>query len=354
MPSLFDIHAVDRSTYDQQIRDFLPPRIIDVHTHVWLDRFIGTDSGPKRAVTWPARVAKDNPIDDLIETYRLMFPDKTVTPVIFGNVLSRQTDIDASNEYVHESAKRHAFPALLFSDPFWSADDFEHRLIAGAFLGCKVYLTLSDPKLAEADITIFDFLPRHHLAVLNRHHSIAMLHIPRPMRLRDAKNLEQMLAIERDYPNVQLIIAHVGRAYCPHDIGNAFEILAPTKNMRFDISANTNVETFEQLLRAVGPKRVLFGSDLPITRMRMRRECSATTYVNIVPRDLYGDVSNDKNMREIDAPDADSLTFFLYEEILAFRRAAERVGLSSADIADVFFNNASQMIVHAQQHLPSS
>ena len=37
-----------------------------------------------RAVTWPQRVALDNSIEDLQETYRLMFPDKSVLPLIFG------------------------------------------------------------------------------------------------------------------------------------------------------------------------------------------------------------------------------------------------------------------------------
>ena len=45
--------------------------------------------------------------------------------------------------------------------------------------------------------------------------------------------------------------------------GDAFEVLADTENMMFDISANTKVEVFERLIKAVGPKRILFGSDLP-------------------------------------------------------------------------------------------
>ncbi|MEI7436297.1 MAG: amidohydrolase family protein, partial [bacterium] len=149
---------------------------------------------------------------------------------------------------------------------------------------------------------------------------------------------------ERDYPNIKLIIAHVGRAYCNEDVGNAFEILAATKNMCFDFSANTNDHVFEQLLRCVGPKRVLFGSDLPILRMRMRRIIRDGRYVNLVPRGLYGDVSGDKNMDEVDGPEAERLSFFLYEEIAAFRRAAERLSLTSADLEDVFYNNARSLL----------
>jgi hypothetical protein len=120
--------------------------------------------------------------------------------------------------------------------------------------------------------------------------------------------------------------------------------------MRFDIAANTNAWVFEQLIRAVGPKRILFGSDLPITRMRMRRTCRGGTYVNLVPRGLYGEVSGDKNMGELDGAEAEKLTFFLYEEIDAFRRAAEATGLTARDVEDVFFGNAVKLLYEDSPH----
>jgi predicted TIM-barrel fold metal-dependent hydrolase len=136
----------------------------------------------------------------------------------------------------------------------------------------------------------------------------------------------------------------VGRAYCNEDIGDAFKVLAQTKRISFDISANTNDYVFEQLLRCAGPQRVLFGSDMPILRMRMRRVTRDGHYVNLVPKGLYGDVSNDKNMAEIEGEEATNLTFFLYEEIAAFRRAATRVGLTREEINDVFYGNAKRMM----------
>ena len=109
-----------------------------------------------------------------------------------------------------------------------------------------------------------------------------------------------------------------------------------------------------QALEAVGPKRLLFGSDLPILRMRTRRICEKGVYVNLVPRGLYGDVSGDKNMREIEGPEAEKLTFFMYEELLAFRRAAERAGLTRADLQDVFHDNAERILRAAGWRAPAA
>ncbi len=337
MPSLFERKPVDIQFYEQRLRDFLPAQLIDIHAHLWLDRFILPKSSDGRTVTWPARVAKDNAIEDLIETYQIMFPGKTVTPLMFGTI---NAEMDAGNDYVSTCAMESGYPSLIFSDPAWSADELEKRIRQGGFLGAKSYLSLAPDYLPASEIRLFDFFPPHQLAVLDRCGWIMMAHIPRPGRLKDPVNLAQLLEIEVRYPGIRLIVAHVGRAYCPEDIGNAFDVLSGTQRMMFDICANTNDFVFERLIETVGPARILFGSDLPILRMRMKRVCENGSYVNLVPRGLYGDVSNDKNMRDVDPPESEAFTFFMYEEIDAFRRAAERAGLSRTDIELVFYRNA--------------
>jgi hypothetical protein len=346
---LFEVKDVDRELYARRLRDFLPDEIIDIHTHVWraCDFAEVKKSGKEsRTVSWPSLVAKDNPIEDLMETYRLLLPGKRVTPLIFAT-LPEGANLDAQNDYVSDCSRRTKVPALLFTDPAWSAAELEARTLAGGFLGAKSYLSLAPSYIPTKEIRIFDFFPRHQLEVHDRHGWIVMLHIPRDGRLKDPVNLAQLLEIERDFPNLKLIVAHVGRAYCAEDVGNAFEILGQTKRMVFDFCANTNDQIFEQLIRCVGPKRVLFGTDLPILRMRMRRITKDGYYVNVVPKGMYGDVSGDKNMAEVEGAEAEKLSFFLYEEIDAFRRAAERVGLTRDDIADVFCRNAQRLIAGA-------
>lgn len=351
MNELFEVKDVDKKFYEQKLKDFLPDKMIDIHTHVWLDSIRKPSSStPVRAVTWPSLVAKDNSIEDLFETYRLMFPGKEVTPLLFSQV-SMNYDIAAGNEYVRSCAERHRLPSLMVAKPEQSASEFEEGIKRGGFLGCKVYLNFAAPYIPEKEIRIYDFLPRHQLEVLDRHGWMAMLHIPRDGRLKDPVNLAQMLEIERDYPSLKLIIAHVGRAYCPEDVGDAFDILAETRNMVFDFSANTNADVFRQLIRAVGPKRIVFGSDLPILRMRTRRICENGNYVNLIPRGMYGDVSGDSHMREVEGPEADSLTFFMYEEIEAFRAAATAEGLSKSDIEDIFYRNARSLIDNTEKEL---
>jgi len=342
MKPVVELNEVDRRVYEDKLRDFLPEKMIDIHTHVWLDR-LKKNVKRDRVVSWPSLVARENPIEDHIECYKLLFPDKQVTPMIFTSLVNAES-ADGLNEYVSRSAKKHDFPALLFCVPEWSALEVERKVREGGFLGIKVYLNLSPAYLPRQEIRIFDFLPLHQLELLHQNRWIVMLHIPRDARLRDPVNLAQIQEIERRYPGARVILAHVGRAYCNEDVGNAFEVLKETERLVVDFSANTNARVFEQLIRALGPKRVLFGSDLPILRMRMRRICENGVYINLVPKGLYGDVSGDPNMREVSGEEADGLTLFMYEELLAFRQAAEKTGLTGSDLEDVFYNNSAAMI----------
>jgi hypothetical protein len=288
-------------------------------------------------------VAQENTIEQLLECFAELFPGKSVTPLMFANVFDA-AHIDSMNGYVSECAARTGYPALIFAHPTWTGVELERRIRDGRFTGAKVYLTLSPHYIPEKEIRIFDYLPPHQLDVLNRNRWVVMLHIPRDGRLRDPVNLAQMIEIEKNWPKVRLIIAHVGRAYCDEDVGDAFQRLSVTKDMVFDFSANTNDRVFEWALRAFGPERCLFGSDMPITKMRMRRVCEGGRYINVIPRGLYGDVAGDKNLREVDPPEADELSLFMYEEILAAKNAVERVGLRKSDVESIFLKNAQRVL----------
>ena len=108
----------------------------------------------------------------------------------------------------------------------------------------------------------------------------------------------------------------------------------------FDFTANTLSLAMEECVKAVGTKRLMFGSDLPITKMRMYRTTENGFYYNNVPRGLYGDISGDPHMRETDETD---ITNFMYEELLAFKDCAEKLKLSKSEVEDILANNASSL-----------
>jgi uncharacterized protein len=336
------IKDVDIRFYNERLKSFLPEKIIDFHTHVWLKEFCNKGGKP-RGKSWPLLVADQNPIEDLKSTYELMFPQKQVTPLIFGWP-ERDVNLDATNDYVSKASEAQSLPGLMVSTPDWDSAELQERVSKGKFLGLKPYLSWAPENIPFDEITVYDFLPKAQLEMANQNGWIVLLHIPRSKRLKDPVNLKNLIEIEENYPDLKLVVAHIGRAYCLEDVGNAMEILRETRNMVFDFSGNTNAAVMQMALETFGPQRVVFGSDLPIVRMRMRRICENGNYVNLVPPGVYGDLLGDSHMREVSQAEGEQLSFFLYESIGALLQAAAKIGLSPQDIEDVFYGNAKRIL----------
>ena len=329
----FELNNYDRKVYNEELAEFLPKNIVDSHTHVYtLDCNKET-----RSDYWPNRVAQDNSIEDIMQTYKDLFPLNKVIPVIFG---MPDAYLDKTNKYCGEKAKEYGLPALYATDYSMTEDFFEEEVLKGGFQGLKPYFCNCKPGVNGNDADIYDYLPEHHLRVADKYGWKVVLHISKPDRLKNESNIRTLMEIEQKYPNVKLIVAHIGRAYAPEDLGNAFDTLRHSKNMMFDFCANTLSLATQKCIEAVGTKRVMFGTDLPIAKMRMRRIVENGNYINVVPRGLYGDLSNAAHMLETDDKD---LTNFTYEIIRGFKKTAEDLTLSKKDVEDIMCNNAANL-----------
>jgi len=340
------INDYDRQVYENELKSFLPETFIDIHTHIWLNSMPRTGT-PNGGSTWTEFVADEMTGEQLVESFRRLFPENKVIPLVFGGCKQVLKDC---NDYVYDCAKKLNFPVLTRTDYVMEPDALAREVHANHSLGLKPYLTFCPPYIPDDEIRIFDFLTHEHLEEANKHGWIVMLHIARPQRLRDAVNIAQLMEIEKRYPNVKLICAHIGRAYSKQDIGDAFEILKNTKNMMFDFTANVCDDAIEACINAVGTERLMFGSDLPIAIMRMYRTTDPETgwYKNVVPRGLYGDVSYDKHMQE---SDEDTITLMIYEQIRALKRVATKLHLTDTQIENIMYTNAKKLLEAAERDI---
>lgn len=332
----YQMSDYDYEVYNTKIADFVPDKIIDMHNHIGKKEFIKNTSR-KGLVSWTTMVAEDCTMEDFNETYKTLLPKTETTPVIMA---WPTRDLKLGNAYIMEVQKQYGYKSLYCTRFDTPCEEIEWALTEGGFCGIKPYMNHAPAYLPADEIRIFDFVTPEQLKVLDKHKAKMIMHISRPQRLRDKVNVAQLMEIEEKYQGIKMIVAHVGRAYSPEDLGDAFETLKHSENMVFDFCATTFSGAITRCLEAVGPKRLLFGSDMPITKMRMYRVSENGIYYNVVPRGLYGDVSGDIHMRETDEP---NITNFLYEEILAFRQSAEDLKLSKEDIKDVFYNNAARI-----------
>ena len=332
----------DKLVYETELKDFLPDEFIDFHTHVdkkGLEPY-GSHNGGS---SWTDLIAKDDRgVEELLKSYRKLFPDKKVTPLIFGGCL---LDIAKTNDYVSEKRIEYNLPSLYRTDYAMDPDKLEEDIKKRGFLGIKPYLSNCPPYIPANETRIFDFLPHEHLEVCDRNGLIVMLHIPRAGRFKDPVNLYQLKEIEEKYPNLKLIIAHIGRAYAKEDIGNAFNIVGKGKNTYFDFTANVCDDAIKACIEAVGSEKLIFGSDLPIAIMRMYRVVENGVYYNIVPKGHYGDVDGEPHMRQAEGED---ITVMMYEQIRALKRVAIDMKLSDKDVENIMNSNAKKLIKEVQ------
>ena len=66
-------------------------------------------------------------------------------------------------------------PGLLCTDYKMTPEYLEEEVAKGGFLGLKPYLSNCAPYIPADEIRIFDFLPKEHLEVANKHGWIVML-----------------------------------------------------------------------------------------------------------------------------------------------------------------------------------
>ncbi len=346
--SLFTVTENDKRIYEQELRDYLPDEIVDIHTHVWKGKPAPDTKSPKRTVTWPSLVAPENKIEDITEAYKLYFPGKKVTPLIFASKIRDIPSCIERNEYIAYAQKVSGYPALYYSHPLQDVQYVEREIFRHGYLGIKSYLNLSPNYLPRDEIRITDFFTPALLEMCNRNGLMVMCHIPREARFRDQVNIGEIRMICEKYPNLRLVLAHVGRAYCKCDVGDAFEQLKDYKDLYYDFTANTNADVFKQMLENVSIDRIMFGSDEPIVRMRMHRIEENNTYINLVPPGLYGDPSQDRHLREVSEEEGKKLTFFMYEEILAMKEATTKLGLGKEDVKKLFYTNGKKLIEEMQ------
>ena len=335
----------DKLIYEKELKSFLPKEIIDFHSHIdspYLEQY----SFSNQNSSWADRVVSEGcSAENLLDIYAKVFPSNSVTPLLFGG---RLTDIMGANDYVSESAKKYGFNALYCTDYTMDADFLEAEIKKKGFIGIKSSLSNPPEYIPEKEMRIFDCLPQSHLEICNKNNLMVLLRIPRDGRLKDPVNLVQIANIEKQYPNIKLVIAHIGRAYAKEDIGNAFDIIGKGENTYFDFSANLCDDAIEECIKAVGPKKLIFGSDLPVATMRMYRIVENGVYYNVVPRGMYEMADGEPHMRTSDRRD---ITIMIYEQLLALKRVAHKLKLSDSDIESIMFSNAKSLIDQCKNNL---
>ncbi len=334
---------VDRAFWQRHLEDWVPRRVFDAHTHVNEPRFRrGERTEEMRRQYWVNEVSEPIGAADAERCYETVFPGRRFSCLAFGHP-SLDYDIEASSASLREECRARGWSHLIVSRPEWTARELEEQLSASGALGIKPYYAMipdQDPNTRDKylEASIFQFLPHEQLEVLDQRRACVVLHVPKAARLGHPENIAEVKEIRRRYPQVRLIIAHLGRSYTLPHAEEALPQLADDAGLYFDNSAVLNPAVHRFALETLGAERILYGTDNPIFYMRGRRQWQGTTYINRTSYPFY--FNKDREPPEVEA----QYTLYMYEALRALRSACEELSLGRDAVEAIFHGNAERVL----------
>ena len=306
----------DEALIEKQLRDFVPQNVFDAHAHLLHD----------------AHFARDNRLPYVAENevlglpqYRAAMartlPQSTVSTLFFGFPRigndRRATDDWLAQEIGGGNNRALALVAP-HDDPQTVAEEVRRLKLVG-LKPYHVYAASED----TPNCALEEFVPEWMWELCHDISGVLMIHLVRDRAIADEDNQKTLRRLCRKYPKCRVVLAHVARSFNYRNAREGLSSLVDLDNVWLDTSAITETPAFAAALRVLGPRRVLFGSDYPISEFRGR--CVA-----------LGD--------QVHWIYDDAATLVGIESLLCLREACDDGGLNASDVQDIFHDNALRVL----------
>ncbi len=316
------------SALAELVRNFVPPDCFDAHMHLYR----GTDA----TGSLPGGVldARGNASwDAYCQSVGQWMGDRRPSGGLVFTIPKVDLEVADANRFVAEQVRRNpGSRALLMIRPQDDPAEAETAIASDGFVGFKVYHVFA-PCDDTFEATNDAFVPEWAWELADRHGLAIMLHIVRARALADPQNQSYIRQRCLRYPGARLILAHAGRGFSAQHTVDGIASLRGLDNVYFDTSAVCEAAPMEAILREFGPRRLLFGTDFPVSEMRGR--C-----VSIGDGFLWLD---ENNVGWQDARFAEPVPVGI-ESLLALRQACRTLRLCDADIEQIFGVAARTML----------
>jgi hypothetical protein len=327
--------AVDERFYQEHLAGGMPDEIFDVHVHLNLSEHIPYISQERIHSDWAFECGLFLTAEEALKRAGMLFGDTRYHMAGFPWPI-REANLEPNNRYLlTEKAKGNTLP-FMGVKPDWDAESVDARLTH--FCGFKPYPDFV-AAFKGAENSIFDFMPHAQLAVLNRQKKAVVIHLPRRDRLADHNNIRELLEMRQKYPDISIIIAHLGRSFCPVFLKEGLEQMGgDAAGFHFDTAAVINPAVYRLAFERLDYRQILYGTDAPIMYWHGKRTWTERKYHNLC-RENYSWNKHTEG-REVE----ERYTFILYEQLRAILESMEEFSFSDAEKRAVFSENARTLL----------
>ena len=329
------LRSKDYDFFQRELASFVPDRIFDAHGHL---AAAGSDDNLK-IPAWPLPNIGYAEYRKLID---MLHPGRHAAALFlaWGSTPER---IKLTNEWVsNQIAKiadcRGAFFIRPTDDPEWVRQEVR-RLSLHGFKCYHTHASVTPTWKAE----IPDYLPEPLVKVAHEEGLAITLHMVKARAVADPGNIHWIRHYCETYPKMNLILAHSARGFQPAHNLEGLPQLTGLDNLYFDTSANCEPIAHEAIIRIIGHKKLMYGTDLPVSHMRGRSVAAADSFLW-----LYEDtpVWGEKHMQL-------NPVLVGLEHLRSLKWACWSARLDDNAIEDIFWNNAAQLF-HLSTHLKTS
>jgi predicted TIM-barrel fold metal-dependent hydrolase len=232
-------------------------KITDSHTHAF-DRQDIRFKARKR--TLASTSCQHYPIERNLRVAKIVFSSfrKGYTQIVFG-LPAHNVNVRAQNDRILNWAKKNPrlIPLALVT-PKMTTSQLK-VLVKNGFSGFKPYPEFYSR--FRKKISIEAYLTKPMLEIANKYKLPIVLH-----SVPDAstqQSLNRIIEMAKNYPNINFVLAHMGRSREPHKARILCDAIKGLENVSLSTSITTDPNVFKIALRTLGHKRVIFGSDFP-------------------------------------------------------------------------------------------
>lgn len=319
-PSEHGITAKDREVV-QSLSDFLPSRIIDMHTHLYRFTEEQQISGTIEADGMTLHSTMQDLLGPRVEQY-LSFP----FPL-------KDLQFDSANAHICEESLKHEFiRGLMIIKPEDDPDQVRATVQKQSICGFKCYhhyAACGDTFEASVE----EFLPDWAWEIADQQNLIIMLHLVKSQALSDPDNLGYLRDRLTRFKNARLVLAHCARGFAARNTLEGLETVRQFENLFFDTSAVCEPAAMEAIIRSTGVTRLMYGSDYPVSQMRGKAISLANGF-----RWLNSGSSNGQ------ASSFGEFTLVGVESLLALQVAARLCSLQGSDLEHIFYKNGAYLL----------
>lgn len=317
-----DYGDFDREMWDRELEGFVPPRLYDMHVHMWSEAHAG------QAAPTSAGLRMEIDYADHLAWAAQLYPGREIHYLVLGTPVVGM-DVGGHNDWMAAQMLADPLSGINMAvTPVMSPEYVDAQVQRHGFVGLKPYRTFA-PDPVEAAIA--DFLPEPLIEVAHQHGLAVTLHLSKSAGPGDFENLADLERYTREYPRVRWILAHCARGFNSVFLEDSVCFLRELPGLWYDTSAVNDLYSHYLLMKHEDRRRVMFGSD-NVVAGGVRGKYAT-----------YGEAWHfHPGLPDLSHCDPRA-TFVIYEQLRQERQVADMLGLTTAEIEDHFCGNAERL-----------